>query len=136
MSLRQVCEHEAAHAVVAAYYRIPVRKILAGPSRGRTSCDDVGSAAQNAAIDAAGDVWERELMTLPYRDGSCSDLATLERTVGAAGVWQARRDARAVLQRHRAAVLRLADRLEEHRALVNVHGHLVPALPATTGAPR
>ncbi|MEU8312915.1 hypothetical protein [Micromonospora sp. NPDC049033] len=126
MSLRLVAEHEAAHAVVAAYYGVHVEQVEATAGRGRTRCGPAASPRHDAAIDAAGDVWDREFTTQPYRDAACSDLLRLERGVGAAGVWQARRDARKALTIHQTAVRRMADQLERHGRLTVVRGQLVP----------
>jgi hypothetical protein len=69
------------------------------------------TSSRRAVITAAGDLWNREFGTVLYLDLSCVDLAGLVRQVGTQGVWQARRDARAVLATRRREVLRLADRL-------------------------
>ncbi len=129
MSLRRSAEHEAAHAVLAAHFGLRVLLVEArSGGDGLTRIDGTVGTAQQAAVVAAGDLWEREFCRLPYEDASCSDLARLERSVGATGVWQARRDARAVLTRRREAVLHLADRLEAHGHLVHVAGRgLTPA---------
>lgn len=127
LSLRLIAEHEAAHAVVAAHYGVKVFEVWATAARGKTVHGDCPQH-EDVAIAAAGDLWNREFGAVPYRDGSCGDLAYLERTVSAAGVWQARRDARAVLTRRRSSVLALAARIEEHGTLVAAPGgRLVPA---------
>jgi hypothetical protein len=125
MTLRLIAEHEAAHAIVALAYGVPVTRVVATRTRGRTS-HGTCTRQQAVAIAAAGDLFNREFGTVPYRDASCSDLAYLEREVEASGVWKARRDARAVLRSRQQDVIDLARLLEQRGSLVRRAGTLRP----------
>ncbi|MEU2076863.1 hypothetical protein [Streptomyces sp. NPDC013489] len=108
---RILAEHEAAHAVVAAHYGQTVHSISIGRQSGVTRYSGTASSRERAAVYAAGDLFNRELGTVPYQDYGCGDLADLEHKHGLSALWQANRDARAVLSQHRQLVLDLADRL-------------------------
>ncbi|MBT2420579.1 M50 family metallopeptidase [Streptomyces sp. ISL-22] len=116
--LRRAAEHEAAHAICAHVLGVRVRAVeVRSNGSGRTyySREAWGAPRQMAPTTAAGDLWEREFSILPYIDEACSDLRDFERNHGLGALWQAERTARQILTRHRADVLRLADRLErEH----------------------
>lgn len=117
-SWRNVAEHEAAHAVVIAHFGMRVRGIVArAPDDGYTEYEPTGTEVQCAIVRAAGDVWGRELGSVPYVDLGCADLAGFERSYGLGRLWQAQRDALAILTRRRDAVSALADRIERERAI-------------------
>ncbi|MGW2292287.1 hypothetical protein [Streptomyces phaeochromogenes] len=110
--LRAVCEHEAAHAVVAAHHGVRVLEVRASAQgQGFTAHEGATDPRVSAAITAAGDAWQRHLSGLPYEDLACVDLAVFEREHGLAALWGAQHEARAILTRRRAAVEALADRL-------------------------
>jgi hypothetical protein len=116
--LRQVAEHEAAHAVVAAHFGSRVREVvIQSADRGYTLHGLVTDPEQAAAITVAGDVYNRQLGSVPYRDLACADLAAFERTHGLGKLWAAERAALEVLTFRRAAVIALADRLVREGAI-------------------
>ncbi|SDN81409.1 hypothetical protein [Streptomyces wuyuanensis] len=119
MSLRSTAEHEAAHAVVARHYRVPVHEVWVDPRTlaGRTECAKT-SLQQTAVILAAGDLWCRELSALPYEDRACSDLRRFERDHGFQQLWHVEREARRILTQHREAVLGFAARLVREQHIV------------------
>ena len=119
-AVRFVAEHESAHCVLVAHFGYPVASVFVRrDGSGGTVWDAArASRAEQAAISAAGDVWDSELSDVDYRDIACEDLARLVRLVGVGGVWAARRAAREVLTARRRLVLSLADRLELDRRIV------------------
>ncbi|MEV8307856.1 hypothetical protein AB0P36_10955 [Streptomyces flavidovirens] len=117
--LRLVAEHEAAHAVVAATCGAHVHQVWVNArGEGRTIHSGTGSDRDAAAITAAGDVWNRHLGTVPYRDLACLDLKTFEREHGLRKLWHANQVARRILAAERQLVLDLADRLINEGAIV------------------
>lgn len=116
--LRACAEHEAAHAIVALHHRITVYDIHVR-ANGSGYTTHAGSPARSvqAAITAAGDLWQQEYGTVPYLDLSCDDLRTMEHEHGLGALWSAQRDARRVLVKRRRAVLALADRLMNERTI-------------------
>ncbi|SFO14491.1 hypothetical protein SAMN04489713_104264 [Actinomadura madurae] len=116
MSLAQVAAHEAAHAVVAAHYGVPVLRVVAGERSGFTEREDVGTTAQAAAITAAGEVGQR-LAGGRFFDLACGDLADFEARFGLGRLWRAQRDAREILTARRAAWLDLAAWLVRERRI-------------------
>jgi hypothetical protein len=108
---RILAEHEAAHAVVARHFGFHVVEIHVGPTRGRTCWYGPAAQWQEAAITAAGDLFNREQGTVPYQDYGCHDLKEFERDHGLAKLWDAQRAARSILVQRRRAVLTLADQL-------------------------
>lgn len=117
--LRLTAEHEAAHAVVARHLGHMVTRAWASDhGSGGTEWDArSATAAEQAAVSAAGDVWCREFGSVEYVDLACVDLATFEREHGLATLWSANRAARTILQARRAATLALADRLVAERSI-------------------
>jgi len=116
--LRACAEHEAAHAIVALHARIPVYEIrLYANGTGYTKHAGSTIPSVQAAITAAGDLWQREYGTVPYTDLSCADLPAFEREHGLGALWTAQRDARRILIQRRRAVLALADRLMDERTI-------------------
>ncbi|MEU1556937.1 hypothetical protein ABZ517_30150 [Streptomyces scabiei] len=117
-SWRNIAEHEAAHAVVAAHFGMRVTRVVAsGPGNGYTQYEQTGDADQCAAVRAAGDTWGRKLGSVPYIDLACADLARFERDHGLARLWQAERAALDILTARRDAVAALADRIERERTV-------------------
>lgn len=117
-SWRNVAEHEAAHAVVAAHYGLRVHRVVArAPDDGYTEYELPADEIQRAVITAAGDVYGQQLGSVPYVDLACSDLARFERSHGLGRLWHAQRTALDILTQRRAAVVTLADRLERERAI-------------------
>jgi len=114
---RLFAEHEAAHAVVARHYGMTVTHIHLDRNGGYTRYHGPSTGWQEAAITAAGDLFNREYSTVPYQDGSCKDLADFEREHGLDQLWQANRAARSILTQRRRAVLALADRLMDERTI-------------------
>ncbi|MGW6785385.1 hypothetical protein [Streptomyces sp. NPDC054987] len=115
---RVLAEHEAAHAVVARHFGLDVYDIVIGDRSGRTLYQVPAEPWLDAAVIAAGDLFNRELGTVPYLDYGCSDLRTLEREHGLAQLWDANRAARGVLTQRRQAVLRLADRVQREQHII------------------
>lgn len=116
---RNVAEHEAAHAVVAAHFGHSVHEIVVQtPSDGHTVYELAADPDQRAAITAAGDVYGKRLGSVPYVDLGCSDLARFERAHGLGRLWRAERTALDILTAHRAAVTTLADRIERERRVI------------------
>jgi hypothetical protein len=111
MTRRLLAEHEAAHAVVAAHYGQQVDTIRVGRADGETRYQCTATPREQAAITAAGDLFNREFGTVSYQDFGCRDLADMEREHGLGGLWRANRDAREILASQRQLVLDLADRL-------------------------
>lgn len=128
--LRVLAEHEAAHAVVARHFGMTVTEIHVGPTRGRTCWYGDAAQWQEAAITAAGDLFNREQGSVPYQDFGCSDLRAFERDHGLDQLWQAQRAARSILIQRRRAVLALADRLMRERTITLAR----PAMTGTTKA--
>ena len=117
--LRLAAEHEAAHVVVAACSGATVHRVwVTTRGEGRTIHSGAETAAHNAVITAAGDVWNRRLGTVPYRDLACIDLKTFEREHGLSRLWLAGKMAQKILIEHRQLVLDLADRLAKERIVV------------------
>lgn len=117
-SWRNVAEHEAAHAVVAAHFGLRVRSIVArAADSGYTVYELTGNEEQYAIVRAAGDVWGRKLGSVPYVDLGCEDLARFEQAYGLGRLWEAQRAALTVLTQRRAAVTALADRIERERTI-------------------
>lgn len=112
---RLFAEHEAAHAVVARHFGLDVTQIVIGNHSGRTAYRGLSEPWQEAAITAAGDLFNRELGTVPYADYGCADLRDLEREHGLDRLWDANRAARGILTQRRQAVLLLADRVQRER---------------------
>nr|WTB31086.1 hypothetical protein OG781_17795 [Streptomyces sp. NBC_00830] len=116
--LRGCAEHEAAHAIVALHARVPVYQVrLYANGTGWTEHGGSSVPSVEAAITAAGDLWQREYGTVPYVDLSCRDLPDFERQHGLSALWSAQRDARRILIQRRRAVLALADRLMDERTI-------------------
>ncbi|WP_180685320.1 hypothetical protein [Streptomyces gossypiisoli] len=116
--LRACAEHEAAHAVVSLHHRITVYEIgIRANGSGYTTHAPTSVRSVQAAITAAGDLWQQEYGTVPYTDLSCHDLLTMEREHGLGALWAAQRDARRVLIQRRRSVLDLADRLMKERSI-------------------
>lgn len=118
--LRSLAEHEAAHAVVARHLGHVVTEIRIDSSTrsGATTWDATHATRQHeAAVKSAGDVWASELGSVEYVDLACRDLATFEQQFGLERLWQARRNALAVLLTRRRSVLVLADRLVRERVI-------------------
>lgn len=124
--LRVLAEHEAAHAVVARHFGFDVTEIVVGRTSGHTSWYGPSAKWQEAAITAAGDLFNRELGTVPYVDYACHDLQRFERSHGLSALFNANRAARSILKQRRRAVLVLADRLMRERTITL-------ARPAMTG---
>ncbi|MFG2330175.1 hypothetical protein ACGFMM_11175 [Streptomyces sp. NPDC048604] len=123
---RILAEHEAAHAVVARHFGLPVVEIVLGRSSGHTLVD-FGPAElwQRAVVTAAGDLFNKEQGTVPYEDYGCGDLRDFERDHGLSQLWDAQRAARSVLKQRREAVVRLADQLMRTPLLrYDEHGQL------------
>lgn len=114
MSVRQVAVHEAAHAVVSSHYGLQVVEIRVGNTQGWTKHVDGGTALQQAAITAAGEVGQR-LVESDYLELACGDLAIFEQRFGLDLLWRAQTEARQILTSRRTAVLALADRLIRER---------------------
>ncbi|MGW5215126.1 hypothetical protein ACWEQO_29040 [Streptomyces sp. NPDC004051] len=115
---RNIAEHEAAHAVVAAHFGLRVHEVVARtPGNGYTMHDVATDPMQQAAIIAAGDAYGRHRGSVSYVDLGCGDLATFERQHGLSRLWQAERLALDILDQHQAAVTRLADRIERERRI-------------------
>ncbi|MGW2040496.1 hypothetical protein [Streptomyces virginiae] len=112
---RVLAEHEAAHAVVARHFGLDVLDIVIGDRSGRTVYRGLSETWQEAAITAAGDLFNREFGTVPYLDYGCGDLRDLEREHGLDRLWDANRAARGILTQRRQAVLLLADRVQRER---------------------
>ncbi|MEV7994930.1 hypothetical protein AB0O67_24360 [Streptomyces sp. NPDC086077] len=116
--LRACAEHEAAHTIVALHHRVPVYDIhLRANGTGYTQISPHCAPSVTAAITSAGDLWQRELGTVPYLDLSCGDLQAMEQRHGLDALWAAERNARRVLVQRRRAVLALADRLMTERTI-------------------
>lgn len=113
--LRLLAEHEAAHAVVARHFGFTVFSVRVHGDRGYTEWTGAAQPWQSAAITAAGDLFNREQGTVPYRDYACSDLQTFEREHGLDKLWDANRAARSILIQRRRAILTLADRIMRER---------------------
>lgn len=113
--LRVLAEHEAAHAVVARHFGMTVLDIRVRGQRGYTRWEGDSPQWQEAAITAAGDLFNREQGTVPYQDYACRDLKVFEREHGLDQLWQAQRAARSILTQRRRAVLTLADRIMRER---------------------
>lgn len=109
--MRCLAEHEAAHAVVARHFGFTIVDIRLGRVSGYTRWQGNAAAWQQAAITAAGDLFNREQGTVPYADLACSDLQVFEREHGLHRLWDANRAARSILIQRRRAVLTLADQL-------------------------
>lgn len=116
MSLRQVALHEAAHAVVSAHYGLRVVEVRVSASNGETRREQGGTAAEQAAITAAGEVGQR-LAGAGYVDLACDDLADFEQRFGLGGLWWAQKEAREILTARRDAFDALAARLERERSI-------------------
>lgn len=114
-ALRVLAEHEAAHAVVARHLGMSVFTIRVRGDRGVTEWAGAAQPWQEAAITAAGDLFNREQGTVPYQDYACSDLKRFEREHGLDQLWDAQRAARSILLMRRRAVLTLADRIMRER---------------------
>lgn len=112
---RLLAEHEAAHAVVARHYGMTVHNIRIGRVSGYTEWSGPSVGWQEAAITAAGDLFNREQGSVPYRDYGCGDLKRFEREHGLSQLWDANRAARSILIQRRRAVLTLADRIMRER---------------------
>ncbi|MFD8640780.1 hypothetical protein ACFV14_10770 [Streptomyces zaomyceticus] len=112
MTRRLLAEHEAAHAVVARHFGLPVQEIVIGRVSGRTLVDIAHAEPwQHAAVLAAGDLFNREQGTVDYQDFGCSDLRVLDQEYGLASLFGANRAARSILVQRRRAILTLADQL-------------------------
>lgn len=123
MSIQATAEHEAAHAVVARYYRVPVRSVRINPRTlaGRTECDKT-TPWQTAVILAAGDLWCRELSAQPYEAGrACSDLRRFQEEFSFDRLWSAEREAKQILTLHADAVRALARRLRSEEVIRFAH---------------
>lgn len=115
---RAIAQHEAAHVVVAWGLGVYVASTRINPRGfGATLCEPA-SPAVDAAISAAGDVWDAELSDQPYRDASCADLIAQLELVGTTGIWVARRTARQILAQRRRDVLDLSAKLYREHELV------------------
>ncbi|MCX5586037.1 hypothetical protein [Streptomyces erythrochromogenes] len=113
---RVLAEHEAAHAVVARHFGFDVVSIVIGEQRGFTEWRNVGAELwQQAAITAAGDLFNRECGSVPYINYGCGDLKRFEEEHGLARLWDANRAARSILTQRRRAILTLADRIQRER---------------------
>ncbi|WP_405436674.1 hypothetical protein OG373_06755 [Streptomyces avidinii] len=112
---RVLAEHEAAHAVVARHFGLTVTEVVIGARSGRTLYRGLAEPWQEAAVIAAGDLFNREQGTVPYLDYGCSDLRDLEREHGLDRLWDANRAARSILTQRRRAILLLADRIQRER---------------------
>lgn len=106
---QSILEHEAAHAVTAWALGMRVESITVHDRGGRTIV--VGPPQQLAVCAQAGDLWDREHGTSPYTFDACTDLRQSVQWVGVAGIWSARRQARALLNTRQRDVLDLAERL-------------------------
>lgn len=115
---RLLAEHEAAHAVVARHFGMTVHSIRIGRVRGYTEWSGPSASWQEAAITAAGDLFNREHSSVPYQDLACDDLKVFEREHGLDQLWQANRAARSILVQRRRAILTLADRIMRERTIV------------------
>ncbi len=116
MSPGQLAIHEAAHAVVAAHFGMRVVEVRIGDNEGATTFEWRGTAPQLAAVTAAGEAGQK-LMPGRYEDLACADLAIFEREHGLGLLWQAQRDAQAILTTRRKAFVALAQRLDRERRI-------------------
>jgi hypothetical protein len=114
---RAIAEHEAAHVLVAWGLGVYVASTRINPRGFGATLVDPATPTIDAAISAAGDVWDSELSDQPYRDGSCGDLLAQLELVGSAGIWHARRTARGILNARHHDVLHVASRLRRENAL-------------------
>ncbi|MFI0482227.1 hypothetical protein [Actinomadura sp. 9N215] len=124
LTLRNTCEHEAAHAVVARALGVKVAEVTVSEDghSGSTVFEQAPPVA-SAVIAAAAEVWITEFRALvfPFNErGFSEDRKSLVRHTGGSD-WAARRacrHARDILDGSRAEVLALADELARTRRVV------------------
>jgi len=115
-----IAQHEAAHTVVAQALGVFVHsaRIIDRRGFGQTLIANNQPPRISAAIDVAGDVWDKAFSDQEYRDVSCDDLRNAVEQVSEAGIWAARRRATRILDRHQDEILHLAKLLLERGTLV------------------
>ena len=112
---QKVCEHEAAHAVVAEVVGVRVVDIEVGEDGSGATTYEKASSERSAAIAAAAQVWIEEFRGLefPGGDSGCiGDRRALAWHVDDDGARLAARKARGMLRERSDEVLRLAGWLE------------------------
>jgi hypothetical protein len=113
-----ISEHEAAHCVVAQHLGVHLDSVRIDRRGFGHTLVVPHSPEIDAAVSAAGDVWDSVFAGRAYKDGSCRDLQMALEQVGIHGMWGARRTAKKILTANREQVRQLARQLHREGEIV------------------